>query len=282
VTESTTPTLEAILANVSDNSRIEDEAGFAACLDQYEKDAKRAVSAWQSSTNAAKAAALSRVETRMFIRLSGGMPDWAAKSDAYRLTVSDVEARAFAKLDPNSKSRLQAAIRQHVMRTYNLRGVVSYVVAKEPHFEAEAAKLPNGIRSSEEAFADVIGNATDKLRKACRAHFEAAKLTVPADIADTVPVSNTAGPEAGAPESPVETLSTALDGLAQIVPNVSLPAIRDALVVVCKSLSETTGAVDERPAVMSVLRDIAHLATLTADKLDGNDTAAKELAKLVK
>lgn len=264
--EQSAPTAESM---ITDDSRIVDETRFAAAKEKLLQCAKSAVAATNRFTNAAKGLAAARVEIRSLIITKGEFPDWGALSDQYRVAVSVSENEVLAPLDAASKRRLQDAVRQHVARTYLLRGVVTHIVTNEPNFADERAMVESG------DIEKLIGDPPNALKTRVRQHYRSASLKVPTEYEVGTPAPET--PDA-TPENAVTALMSALEGLGKVVPHYATLGILRTTSDVSRVLtSGKTSDVENRPIVVDHLKRIATIALLTAKHLESkSDSADRE------
>lgn len=261
------PTIETVdLSTFEDETRVKDTDAFRAFmagewLTAVKAGAREAVRA----TNAAKALARARVTARGFLIRASGFPDWSGDSDAYKRSVSVTEYPIMSGLDRDTKARLDGSVRQHVKRSFMLPTIVQWILTNEANFGDELTKYDADASS-------VLGDPSAALKSRVRAHYRAAKLTLPdGPFQEGAPAPRNPGNPDEEPQNVLASLKDALGGLTQIVPRLSTAAVLQTLTVISAKLIEgKINEVEGRPKVIAQLERLGVIATQTAAAVKGD------------
>lgn len=221
---------------------------------------KRAVSEARRAYNAAKSLAEANVGVRRHILLPNGHPDWAAKSDLYRLVVAD-NSSLWEGTSADEKRRVMAAARQHVGRGGVLRTAM----------EAYVRETVNGMTDEPKDSAKFLAALKREYESAGKDAKGNPVLTVPADVSGKTPEGNASmSPTDGETErTPLDTMRDAAKGIATVVPLNAAQAILFGVSKLSERMTAKDAKVTDRPKVVAVLHRVATVATLTAKHLDG-------------
>lgn len=261
------------VAVITDGSKVQDDAALASIVEEYGQVLKRGVSQYRGMTTVLKSCARLRMQARALILGSNGHPDWAAKSDAYRLTIEAAESAIWAETTSDEKRRVDGSVRQHIARTYLEPFLTTHALAGFDWSKVKDGSTAASLRWTEakgDTPSVLAGEIPAELQRAIAAEYRAAGLTVPVKFGG-VKTGTGGGTSPGDPENPAGDLGVALQGLDKLAPLVAAQDLHRAVSALVAKLTKGD-AVKDRPEVEKVLVKIALQAQTAAKVLAGKGT----------